>query len=94
MPGRFRLSREVYVPQFENGFLHYIVMEIIAGSDTDSGWVIKQPPSQQFPSATGPTAMTVAATDGPDSHDFGMSKTVLQASTAVKSWAGHDAQLD
>jgi hypothetical protein len=41
MPGPFRISREVYVPQLENGFLHYQVMEIIAASDFDSGWALK-----------------------------------------------------
>lgn len=44
MPGPFRISREVYVPQLENGSLHYHVMEIIAASDFDSGWAVKDMP--------------------------------------------------
>jgi len=94
MPGHFRISREVYVPQFENGFLHYMVMGIIAGSDTDSGWVIKQQPAPQFPSATGPTAMTITATDGPLSQRAEESKSVLQAYTAGSSWTGNESHLE
>jgi len=45
MPGPFRISREVYVPQLENGSLHYQVMEIIAASDFDSGWAVKDMPN-------------------------------------------------
>jgi len=47
MPDPFRISREVYVPQLENGSLHYTIMEIIAASDADSGWAVKDLPSQQ-----------------------------------------------
>jgi len=45
MPGPFRISREVYVPQLENGSLHYQIMEIIAASDFDSGWAVKDMPN-------------------------------------------------
>lgn len=57
MPMPFRLSREVYVPQIENGALQYIIFEIVATSDNDSGWTIKDQPSQVFPTATGPSAV-------------------------------------
>ena len=60
----FRISREVYVPQIENGSLHYIIMEIVAASDTDIGWAVKDTPIQPYPTATGPTAVNFAATDG------------------------------
>lgn len=70
MSNPFRISREVFVPQIENGSLHYIVMDIVAASDTDSGWAIKESPSlrQTFPTATGPSAVTIQAIDGIDSH--------------------------
>lgn len=57
MPMPFRLSREVYVPQIENGALQYIIFEIVATSDNDSGWTIKDQPSQAFPTATGPSVV-------------------------------------
>jgi len=63
-----RLSREVYVPQIENGLLHYIVMEIVAASDTDHGWALKDAPAQAFPTATGPTALNFTASDGRESQ--------------------------
>jgi len=62
----FRISREVYVPQIENGSLHYIIMEIVAASDTDSGWAVKDMPIQPFPTATGPTAVSFTVTDEKD----------------------------
>lgn len=69
MPTPFRLSREVYVPQFENGTLKYIVFEIISNSSTDSGWTIKDQPKQGFPTATGPSAVNMAtAFDGKDNQ--------------------------
>lgn len=65
MPGTSRLSREVYVPQLENGSLQYIIMEIIAASEADGGWAVKDLPAQpSFPSATGPSAVTMTAMDG------------------------------
>lgn len=94
MPGPFRISREVHVPQFENGFLHYTVMEIIAGSDSDSGWVIKLPPAQPFPSATGPTAITLTAMEGIDTQKTGVSKRGLQATGRGGSWTGNEGHLE
>jgi hypothetical protein len=64
----FRLSREVYVPQVENGMLHYIVMEIVAASDTDRGWALKDAPMQAFPMATGPMTVSFTASDDRDSQ--------------------------
>lgn len=90
MPGRFRILREVHVPQFANGFLHYTVMSIIAGSDTDSGWVIKHPPTQQFPSATGPTAVTTTAIGGMDQKV----ETTKSALTAGGDWTGHEGHFE
>jgi len=68
MSSPFRISREVYVPQIENGSLHYIIMEIVAASDTDSGWAVKDIPIQPFPTATGPTAVSFTATDEKDTQ--------------------------
>lgn len=59
MPAPFCLSREVYVPQFENGALQYIIFEIISNSSTDSGWTIKDQPKQGFPTVTGPSAVNM-----------------------------------
>ncbi|KAF4635839.1 hypothetical protein G7Y89_g2247 [Cudoniella acicularis] len=70
MPAQFRLSREIYVPQLENGALQYIMMEIIATSDADSGWAVKDQPSQVFPTATGPSVVSSAAVDGLDSQKY------------------------
>lgn len=85
MPTPFRLSREVYVPHLENGALHYIIMEIIATSDTDSGWVVKDLPSQHFPAATGPSAVSTAAIDGPDNQK--RSKSGLGMQGVATNWA-------
>jgi len=68
MPGPFRISREVYVPQLENGSLHYTVMEIIAASDFDSGWVVKPLPPQSYPTASGPSAVNMTVMDGVDTQ--------------------------
>ena len=62
----FRISREVFVPQIENGALHYILIEIVAASDTDSGWWVRDVPAQTFPTATGPSAVSFTAIDGID----------------------------
>jgi len=64
MSNPFRISREVFVPHIENGSLHYIIMEIIAASDTDSGWVVKEIPHQPYPAATEPSAISIKAVDG------------------------------
>jgi hypothetical protein len=60
MVSPFRISREIYVPQLENGFLHYIMMEIVAASDVDSGWAIKAPPAPAFPTTTVPSTVPSA----------------------------------
>lgn len=57
MAPRFRISRDIYVPQLENGSLHYIMMEIIAASDFDSGWGVKTAPVPEFPMATVPSTV-------------------------------------
>lgn len=86
MSGPLRISREIYVPQFENGFLHYTIMEIIAASDTDSGWSVKDLPSQPLPIATGPSAVSFTATDGLDTQKS--SKSGFQAQGEESRWAG------
>ncbi len=60
MASPFRISREVFVPQIENGSLHYFIREIVAASDTDSGWAVREVP-ETFPTATGPSAIHVNA---------------------------------
>ncbi|EPE25632.1 hypothetical protein GLAREA_01544 [Glarea lozoyensis ATCC 20868] len=82
MPSPFRLSREVYVPQFENGALQYIMFEIISNSETDSGWTIKEQPKQGFPTATGPSAaQTITAFEGLDSQKKNKIRTVAPTNT-------------
>lgn len=54
------------MPQFENGFLHYTIMEIIAVSEMDSGWDVKRTSLDPIPIATGPTAVSYTAMDGFD----------------------------
>jgi len=85
MPGHFRFAREVYVPQLENGSLQYIIMEIIAASDADSGWAVKElPPQPSFPNATGPSAVNHTAMDGVQTSM--VSQTGLQAVNAGGGW--------
>jgi hypothetical protein len=62
----FRLRREVYVPQLENGFLQYTIMEIIAVSEMDSGWTVKGQSLDPIPIATGPAAVSYPAVGGFD----------------------------
>jgi hypothetical protein len=91
MAGPFRISREVWVPQLENGFLHYTIMEIIAASDADSGWAVKDMPSQPFPTATGPSAVGFAAMDGLDTQRA--LKTGPQAQASGGNWTGNSVNL-
>jgi len=84
----FRISREIYVPQLENGFLHYIMMEIVAASDVDSGWAIKIPPAPTFPTSTvpstAPSAVSFKAMSNPDTP--GLAKGGVQITG--QGWAG------
>lgn len=91
MPGPFRISREVYVPQLENGSLHYTIMEIIAASDFDSGWAVKDLPTQPFPTATGPTAVNLTAMEGVDTQRI--PKSGFQAPADGGSWTGTGVSL-
>lgn len=93
MPGPFRISREVYVPQFENGFLHYTIMEIIVGNDSDGGWVIRLPPTQIFPTATGPTAVTLVALEGINTPKAVVVKNGLQSTSIGGSWTVNENHL-
>jgi len=92
MPGPFRISREVRVPQFENGFLHYTVMEIIAASDADSGWAVKDMPPQPFPTAIGPSAVSSTAMDGLDNQRA--LKAGAQSQAGGRTWTGNSVNLD
>lgn len=60
-----RISREIYVPQVENGFLQYMIMEIIANSDEDTGWSVKERPLHGPTVTTEPNVVTLGVTDGP-----------------------------
>jgi len=87
----FRLSREVFVPQFEDGMLFYTVMEIIAGSDWDSGWAVKQPLAEPFPSVTEATATAITATDGVASQKT--EKTEINDTADERKWILDDGHL-
>ncbi len=83
--GPSRISREIYVPQLENGSLQYIIMEIIAASDVDSGWIVKElPPQPAFPNATGPSAVSYPAMDGVKTSMA--SQSGLQAAAVGGGW--------
>ncbi|KUJ22946.1 uncharacterized protein LY89DRAFT_727735 [Mollisia scopiformis] len=92
MPGSFRISREVYVPQLENGSLHYTIMEIIAASDFDSGWAVKDLPTQAFPTATGPSAVNLTAMERVDAPRN--PKSGFQAPADGGSWPGSGVSLE
>lgn len=92
MPGPFRISREVYVPQLENGSLHYALMEIIAASDFDSGWAVKDLPTQPFPAATGPSVVNMAAVEGMDMQRI--PKSGIQAPPEGGNWTGSAVSLE
>jgi hypothetical protein len=92
MPGPCRISREVRVPQFENGFLHYTIMEIIAASDADSGWAVKDMPPQPFPTAIGPSAVSSTAMDGLDNQRALKAGAPSQA--GGRTWTGNSVNLD
>ncbi len=88
--GPFRISQEVYVPQLENGFLHYTIMEIIGA---DSGWAVKDLPAQPFPSATGPSAIVgITAMDGLGTERI--SQSGFRAPADRGSWAGSSANME
>lgn len=92
MSGTFRISREVYVPQLENGSLYYTVMEIIAASDADSGWAVKDLPTQPYPTATGPGPVSFTAVDELDAQR--VSKSGLQAQQDGPSWSRTGASVE
>lgn len=66
------------MPRFEQGFLHYIMMEIVANSDVDTGWVVKiQPTETPFPtSTTMPLSGSYKAFTGIETH--GLAKSAFQ----------------
>ena len=86
MPHPFRISREVYVPQFENGSLQYTLLEIIAASDADSGWAVKDLPSQHFPTATGPEPVSSGVMDG---LDIQRGRTGPEGQAGGGNWIGN-----
>ncbi|THV47030.1 hypothetical protein BGAL_0341g00110 [Botrytis galanthina] len=61
---QLRMSREIFVPQIQDGNLYYTVMEIVALSDFDSGWKVKEPKSAEFPTTTSPTVDSLPANEG------------------------------
>jgi hypothetical protein len=67
-------------------------MEIIAASDADSGWAVKDLPSQPFPTATGPSAVSFTAIDGLDTQR--VSKVGSQGQVGAGSWTGTSVHLD
>lgn len=60
----FRMPQDIYVPQFENGTVLYSLMQIVATSDFDGGWVVKEVPIPIFPATTEPTPVKLISTAG------------------------------
>jgi len=89
--GPFRISREVYVPQLENGTLQYTVMEIVAANDADSGWAVKDMPTQPFATAA-PPAVSFVAMDELDAYK--LSKVGKQAHQHEPSWFGRNPKIE
>ncbi|KAF7891876.1 hypothetical protein EAF00_008178 [Botryotinia globosa] len=58
------MSREILVPQIQDGNLYYTVMEIVALGDFDSGWIVKEPKSAEFPKTTSQRVESLPANDG------------------------------
>ena len=73
------------MPQLENGFLQYTIVEVVAASDGDSGWVVKALPLQQIPVATGPTAVSFGAIDGLENRRS--SKMAIQPQVETLAWS-------
>ncbi|KAH8684619.1 hypothetical protein BGZ60DRAFT_442622 [Tricladium varicosporioides] len=93
LPGSVRLSREIYVPQLENGAFQYIIMQIIATSDADSGWAVKDQPSQVYPTATGPSIISTApAIDGFESQKH--TKLALGLQGDGRGWAARGSNFE
>jgi hypothetical protein len=68
-PSHGQFSKEVFVPQFEDGNLFYTLMEIVALSEFDRGWYVKELPENEFPTTTGPAAVSLTATDRIDAQN-------------------------
>jgi len=83
LSGPFRISREVYVPQLENGTLHYTVKEIVAANDADSGWAVKEMAVQPFPTTAHP-AVSFTAMDELDIYN--LRKVEKQAQLEGLNW--------
>jgi len=83
MSGPFRISREVYVPQLENGTLHYTVKEIVAANDADSGWAVKDMATEPFLTAV-PPAVSFTAMDEFDTYN--RRKAVKPAQSDGPKW--------
>jgi len=58
-----KASLEIYVPQIENGAFQYTLTEIIAASEFDYGWLVKDKPVPSFPTSTEPSAVSSTAVD-------------------------------
>ncbi|KAG9231806.1 hypothetical protein BJ875DRAFT_105525 [Amylocarpus encephaloides] len=93
IPTTFRLAHEIYVPQFENGAIQYIIFDIISNSPTDSGWTVKEKPTQGFPTATGPSAVrSTVAVEGMDSQK--PTKNKLRVQSNGIGWSGRSHNFE
>jgi len=89
LSGPFRISREVYVPQLENGTIHYTVKEIVAANDADSGWAVKDIATQPFLTAA-PPAVSFTAMDELDVYN--LRKVENQAQLEGLNWPRRQLQ--
>ncbi|RDL37317.1 Uncharacterized protein BP5553_04750 [Venustampulla echinocandica] len=88
----FRLSREIRVPQLENGALQYIIMNIAATCDADSGWSVRDHPIHSLPATTGPSVVGYTASDGLDYQKH--SKNGMRMQSDGIGWAIRSSNFD
>jgi len=72
--GSSHISKEIYVPQVENGTLCYTIMEIVAGGPTGIAWALKPKPVEAPERVdrvvtTEPSAVTMTASSGLEVHN-------------------------
>lgn len=83
-----RASRDIYVPQIENGTFQYTLMEIIAASEFDSGWLVKDKPLllSALPTSTEPSAVSSVILMGGIGFGSLPPKGVLKSQHDTPNW--------
>jgi hypothetical protein len=81
----FRVPQDIYVPKFEDGTLLYTLMQIVATSDFDGGWTVKEVPISILPATAEPVPVTPMATTGLSSP---------KVSQTAQDWTGNEGNLE